>query len=202
MTDVNNLQQDHELGWDDEIEKESEFIILPEGDYNFTVGKVERGRFNGSEKMPACYKATVTLMIHSDQGDVPITHNLFLHTKTEGLLSAFFMGIGQKKKGEKLRMNWGAVTGSKGRCKLEVRKFISNKSGEELQSNEVKKFYEPTGFQPAQQAPQASQTNYQAPPAQQPYAAPQNQAPFPTQAPPANQSYPPTGQGGFTPGAF
>ena len=49
MTDVNNLQQDHELGWDDEIEKESEFIILPAGDYNFTVGKVERGRFNGSD---------------------------------------------------------------------------------------------------------------------------------------------------------
>lgn len=202
MADVNNYQQDHELGWDDEIEKESEFIILPAGDYNFTVGKVERGRFNGSEKMPACYKATITLMIHSDQGDVPITHNLFLHTKTEGLLSAFFIGIGQKKKGEKLRMNWSTVTGSKGRCKLEVRKFISNKSGEELQSNEVKKFYEPTGYNPAQQA--APQQTYQAPPQAQQQPQQTYQAPFPTQQAPQQAPFPTNGQqpGGFTPGAF
>ena len=48
--------------WDDEIEKDGgDFVLLPEGDYNFTVAKFERGRFAGSEKMPACNQAKLEL---------------------------------------------------------------------------------------------------------------------------------------------
>ena len=37
--------QGHELGWDDQIEKGgSDFIVLPEGDYDFVVTEFERGR--------------------------------------------------------------------------------------------------------------------------------------------------------------
>lgn len=91
---------ERELGWEDEIEKDgSDFILLPEGDYDFTVAKFERARFQGSVKMPACNQAKLELTVHSpEHGDVTIFHNLFLHTKTEGLLSNFFAGIGQKKK--------------------------------------------------------------------------------------------------------
>ena len=33
-----NTALEHELGWDDTITKDSnEFILLPEGEYNFTV---------------------------------------------------------------------------------------------------------------------------------------------------------------------
>ena len=134
---------ERELGWDDEIEQDQkDWEPLPEGDYDFTVTAFERGRFEGSKKLPPCNKAVVTISIESPEyGTATIMHNLFLHTKTEGLLSAFFCSIGQKKHGEKLRMNWQAVIGSKGRCKVGIREW-TNKNGEVIKSNEIKKFYE------------------------------------------------------------
>lgn len=133
---------ERELGWDDEIQKDSgEFIVLPAGDYNFTVTKFERGRFSGSDKMPACNQAKLELTVHSPElGDVVVFHNLFLHTKTEGLLSNFFASIGQKKKGEPTQMNWTLVVGSKGRLKLEINKF-TGRDGDERTNNQVKTFY-------------------------------------------------------------
>lgn len=131
---------ERELGWDDTIEKDGgEFILLPAGEYDFTVTKFERARYAGGAKLPACNQAKLELTVHSPQGDVVVFHNLFLHTKTEGLLSNFFAGIGQKKKGEKLRMNWGTVVGSTGRCKLEVHKF-AKQDGTESSNNQVKTF--------------------------------------------------------------
>ena len=134
-------QVDRELQWDDTIEKESsDFVLLPEGDYNFVVDSFERGRHGGSEKLPACNKAVLKLRVESDKGTALITHNLFLHTKTEGLLSAFFESIGQKKKGEKMAMNWSRVPGATGRAKVGIHTYV-NKDGEERQSNDIKKFY-------------------------------------------------------------
>lgn len=184
---------ERELGWDDEIEKEgSGFILLPPGDYNFTVAKFERGRFQGSNKMPPCNQAKLELTIHSpEHGDVTVFHNLMLHTKTEGFLSNFFTGIGQKKPGEKLRMNWNAVVGAKGRCKIVENKYMSR--GEERVNNQIDTFYPYEEYlkharqqQPMQQAPQQ-------PPMQ-------NQEPFPTGQPQQQQQY--QQQGGFTAGQF
>lgn len=184
---------ERELGWDDQIEKDGgEFVVLPAGDYDFTVTKFERGRFAGSEKMPACNQAKLELAVHSpEHGDVIVFHNLFLHTKTEGLLSNFFAGIGQKKKGEPLKMNWNAVVGAKGRLKLEINNF-KGRDGQDKTNNQVKSFYswEELGQQP-QQGYQAPQQQYQQLPQQQYNQAPptqynqqqqpQQQAPFPGQ---------------------
>lgn len=135
------MTEERELGWNDEIEKENEFILLPEGDYDFTVTKFERARHSGSANLPPCHQAKLELTIHSaEHGDVIVFHNLFLHTKTEGLLSNFFAGIGQKKKGEKARMDWNKVVGSKGRCKIKQNKYTTSK-GEERVNNQVQKFY-------------------------------------------------------------
>ena len=113
---------------------------LPEGDYDFIVESFDRGRHNGSEKLPPCNKAVLKLRVKSTDGrEVTVTHNLFLHTITEGMLSAFFESIGQKKKGEPLRMNWQMVPGAKGRLKLGVHKYT--KDGQERTSNDVKRFY-------------------------------------------------------------
>lgn len=132
-----------ELGWDGVIENDgSEFILLPEGDYDFEVVDFERARHAGSDKLPPCNKAVVQLKIDAPEGTAFIKNNLFLHTQTEGLLCAFFTAIGQRKKGERVTMNWNAVKGSRGRCKLGIRTWTS-KSGEEMQSNEVKRFLEP-----------------------------------------------------------
>lgn len=131
---------DRELGWDDAIEKDSDFIILKEGDYNFSITGYDRARHPGSAKLPPCNKAVVHVHIDSPEGSATINHNLFLHSKCEGMLSAFFEGIGLKKKGEKITMNWNQVTGATGRCKVTVRKY-TNKDGEERESNQISRFY-------------------------------------------------------------
>jgi hypothetical protein len=134
-----------ELQWDDVIERDaSEFVLLQEGDYDFTVESFDRARHNGSEKLPPCNKAVLKLRIDSDQGTAYINHNLFLHTITEGMLSAFFACIGQKKKGEPLRMDWGRVPGSTGRAKVGIHTY-KNKDGEDRRSNEIKRFYPKEG---------------------------------------------------------
>lgn len=131
----------HELDWNSTIEKDSgDFILLPKGDYEFRVSSFERGRHPGSEKLPACNKATVFIEINAPEGTVQIKNQLFLHTKTEGLLSSFFAAIGQKKKGEKLQMNWNTVTGSTGRVQIGIRTWTAT-DGREMESNEIIKFY-------------------------------------------------------------
>lgn len=137
---------DRELGWDDTIEKESDYVVLPEGDYDFTVESFERGRHNGSDKLPPCNKATLKLRVVSSEGEATITHNLFLHTITEGMLSAFFSSIGQKKKGEPLRMNWNMVPGSTGRAHIAPE---ADRNDPTKKYNRVKRFYpkEPKKFE-------------------------------------------------------
>lgn len=136
---MSNIER--ELGWDDEIEKDSgDFILLPEGDYDFVVESFERGRYNGGEKLPPCNMAILNIKIEVPEGTAIIQNRLYLHTKTEGLISAFFTSIGQKKKGEKMKMDWSKVTGAKGRCKVGIHEWY-NDSGEKKQSNDIKKFY-------------------------------------------------------------
>ena len=128
--------------WNDTIENDGEFKLLPEGDYDFTVQSFERGRFNGSEKMSACPMAILSIRVSGPAGATTLSHNLFLHSKSEWALCAFFTAIGHRKSGEPLRMDWSKVSGSSGRCKLGVRKWMG-KDGQERESNEINRFYEP-----------------------------------------------------------
>lgn len=148
MEQYNSYQQNQELGWDAEIRKESEFILLEPGDYDFIVESFERSRYEGSTKMSACNCADLSLRIDTANGPVTIKHKLFLHQKTEWALSAFFRCIGQKKKDEPLRMNWNAVPGSKGRCKIGHKNYNDN------EYNEIKKFYPADEVTPGMQQPQ------------------------------------------------
>lgn len=135
---------EREFGWDDQIENDGpEYVILPEGDYDFEVLSMERSRHGGSEKLPPCNKATLSIRITAENGDsTMVRHNLFLHSKCEGMLCAFFTAIGHRKHGEKISMNWNAVPGSRGRCKVKIRTWKGN-DGEDKQNNEIAKFYEP-----------------------------------------------------------
>lgn len=136
----------YELGWDAEIENEGkEFVVAEPGDYDFTVTGFERSRHGGSEKMPPCNKAilTIRLDVPNANGECIIKHNLFLHSKSEWRLCEFFTSIGQRRKGQRVSMNWNAVVGSKGRCKVKKRSFKSN-SGNDLWTNDIEKFYAPS----------------------------------------------------------
>lgn len=136
------MDEQRELSWDDEIENDSsDFEVVPEGDYNFEVTKFERGRSKGSDKLPPCNMAILTIRLSDGKHSTTVTENLILHTKMEWKLSQFFCAIGQKQRGEKVRMNWQAVYGAKGRCRVGIRKYKSN-SGEDKEINEIQKFYE------------------------------------------------------------
>lgn len=134
------IEEFRELAWDDEISEESSFILLPEGDYTFTVKSFERARFNGSEKMPPCNMAKVTFTIHGVDGDADVTENFLLCNRMEWKLSALFLSLGLKKHGEPLRMNWNAVPKSTGKCHIFVDTYVK-KDGSQGQSNKIKKFY-------------------------------------------------------------
>ncbi len=130
--------QGYALDWDSDIQHDGlDFIIVPEGDYDFEVIDFERARHPGSDKLPPCPKAIVQIKIETDEGVSIIRHNLFLHSKTEGLLCDFFRGIGQRQRGEKISMNWNKVVGSTGRARVGIRKW----DGREF--NEIKRFYDP-----------------------------------------------------------
>ena len=70
-----------ELSWDDEVEKGEEYTLLPEGDYDFTIESFERGRFEGSEKVPPCNKAILRIRVDAPQGSTTITESLLLWDK-------------------------------------------------------------------------------------------------------------------------
>ncbi len=145
---------EREFGWDDEIQNDSpDFVLLPEGDYDFEVVTYERARHPGSDKLPPCNKAVVHIRIQGEEGEITLKHNFFLHSKTEGILCSFFTSIGQREKGEKLKMNWPAVPGSKGRCKLGTKKYKPEGKTDELTFNEIKRFYEPAEKPPTQHQP-------------------------------------------------
>ena len=141
-----------ELGWDDAIENDgSDYVTLPAGDYDFEVIDFERGRHGGGGKLPACNKAVLTIRCEGKEGVSTIKHNLFLHTKTEGLLCSFFASIGQRKKGQRVNMDWGKVVGATGRCQVGIRNW-TNDQGEEKVFNEIKRFheYDAPNFKPGQ----------------------------------------------------
>lgn len=142
MNDMNN--EGRAFGWDDEFTNEQqEFTLLPEGDYPFEVTGMERARFEGSANLPPCSMAKLTLRIYGGaKGDTTVTDRLFLHTKTQGLLGAFFESIGQCKRGETFRPRWNEVVGAKGICKLGIHDYVK-KDGTNGQSNEVSRFLPP-----------------------------------------------------------
>ena len=55
-------------------------------------------------------------------------------------MAAFFRAIGQKKHGEKARMDWNKVVGARGKARFKIREYT--KDGETRQVNEVDRFYD------------------------------------------------------------
>jgi len=164
-----------ELGWDEQIESpnEGDFAIFPNGVYPFVVTGHEKGRFEGSEKLPACNQ--VIANIEFDGGPLldttTVRHRLYLHTNMTGLLSQFFRGVNLRKHGDPLVLKWDAVAGRRGWAELGTREH----KGKTYQS--IKKFLDQEDWptQVGQPAVPVQQQQFQ-PPAQP--APPVGDAPF------------------------
>lgn len=135
----NEVKKESALDWNSEIQAETTYFALDPGVYEFDVVDIEKGYHGGSEKLPACNKAIVHLKVHYCKGkDVKVQKQLFLHSKTEGFLAAFFISIGLMEKGESLSMNWDAAIGRSGRAEFYNRESATGKS-----YFEVKRFLPP-----------------------------------------------------------
>lgn len=191
-------ESDGAFGWEDEIENEDAFVLLPDGDYWFKIMKVDKGRYDGGPKISACPKAIVEFEITCPDGNtVTLTENFLLHQKMEWKLSQFFASIGMKAKGEKLKMNWSpAIIGKTGICKIIVNKYT--KGGSEHENNRIDKLY-PSYDQPNLPPPQQAQPGYSQPVYNQPpqgYGQPAQGYSQPAYAPPQAYQQPQNGWGG------
>ena len=143
MADMNEALG-RELGWDDQIENDgADFEPLPDGEYDFEVRTMERGRFAGSDKMAACNKATIDCIIKDAEGkEHHVYDDLILNSKMEWKLCQFFLCIGQRAKGEKLKPRWNEVVGSTGRFKIYLNES-TDKNGKPRRNNKVDEYLAP-----------------------------------------------------------
>lgn len=133
-----------ELDWDSQIENDgNDFEPLPAGVYDFEVRSMERGRFPGSDKVSACHKAELDLVVRDEKGNERhIFDDLLLNSKFEWKLSQFFISIGQKKKGETLKPNWTAVPGATGKMDIYINEY-KTKEGVQKRNNKVSQYLPP-----------------------------------------------------------
>jgi len=123
--------------WDDEIEEEREFSVVPEGKYDFEVTAFERSTYDGSEKIPPCKMALVTFKLTDGSKTGFCTERYYLCKSQEWKLSSLFKACGLKKSGEKTKMQWDKLIGSKGSAKVGIRTYNDN------EFNTIKNFIEP-----------------------------------------------------------
>ncbi|CAK7086125.1 MAG: hypothetical protein ENTA_05121 [Enterocloster clostridioformis] len=143
MADMNEALG-RELGWDDQIENDgADYEPLPDGEYDFEVRTMERGRFAGSDKMAACNKATIDCIVKDAEGkEHHVYDDLILNSKMEWKLCQFFLCIGQRAKGEKLKPRWNEVVGSTGRFKIYLNEY-TDRNGKPRRNNKVDEYLAP-----------------------------------------------------------
>ena len=126
-----------ELGWDDEIEKGADYVLLPEGEYDFTIESFERGRFEGSDKAPACPRAELKVKVETSEGVCIMNESLLLYDRMQWKLAEFFLSIGAEEVNGKVKMNWNIVPRATGRAIIEQR---ADRKDPNKKYNHVKKF--------------------------------------------------------------
>lgn len=142
-----NTTTGRELGWDDTIQNDGQdFEPVAVGDYDVTIEKFDRSRSKGEGKLPPCNMAVVYFTVHAYDRDITIRENYLLHSSLEWKLSELFCGVGLKKKGEELRMNWQMLPGKKARAKVGLKPSSKDPS---KQYNFIEKLYpyEPPKYQ-------------------------------------------------------
>ena len=138
-------------GWNDDLPPPKEFVLMPEGDAQFEVLKMERARRDWG-KLGTVNVADLTLRVVSFAApDDPqeLEAAIPLHPKMAWKAYQFFASIGQYKHGDveagkPFRPNWAKVEGACGCCTIKHRPW-KNKAGKEMKSPEVNDFLDEQG---------------------------------------------------------
>lgn len=104
MADYSSYSEYEELDLNGSIEQESQFVDIPVGDYDGIIDHYELGtcdwdneNYNGKKML------TVYINVYAGGQEVQLRDNIVLVKNMEWKLSQFFLGTGQKKKGEVLQ---------------------------------------------------------------------------------------------------
>lgn len=129
------------MDWESTIENDGTRIVtLPEGDYEFTVTKFEKGWYDGSSKIPACPKAMLEFTIEvSGVGTSIVKENIYIDESVEWKICEFFRCIGLRKHGERQKMPWAQCVGKKGVAHISVNEYVGN-DGKNYKNNKIVRF--------------------------------------------------------------
>ena len=131
----------YELDWEEEFQSSDEYLLLKEGDYNFTVIKFERGRFPGGQKIPECKKVILTLAVNTPEGTANVKYDLIMWSTLSFRIKNFLVSIGQVNREDKtIKPRWNDVIGCQGRAHFKPREYTVN--NEKRETNDVEKFYD------------------------------------------------------------
>lgn len=210
--------QDVALDWDvcEADPDDGGWTLLPEGFYPFRVERMERERYQGSQKMPQCPMAKLTLAVTGADGrDTTVQQRLYITRNQLWKVSRFMESVGRGRNADgKVIIDWGGIEGMGGFVKLKVRSY-TGRDGRERQTNDVEWFVKPEEQQEAWEsydaacraaAAQAAPAPQQQAPGYAPQAsqAPQNGAfaPAPQYSPAPGAPAPQTAAQGVQPPAF
>ena len=140
------------IGWDDEVSEKdagssenNEFVVLPPGEYPFTIVKKELGKFKGSEKLSACNMVKIELIVDGgDKGKAYVYHRFYMHTKMLWKIYQFLQAIGLHKSGDGAGpIPWNSVKkGMKATCHVTVYQPKSGKFKGQY-ANDIESFSAP-----------------------------------------------------------
>lgn len=177
------------------------WTLLPEGFYPFRVERMERERYQGSQKMPQCPMAKLTLAVAGTDGrETAVQQRLYITRNQLWKVSRFMESVGRgRNEAGKVIIDWGGIEGMGGFVKLKVRSY-TGRDGQERQTNDVEWFVKPEEQQEAWESYDAAcrAAAAQAAPAPQQQAA--GYAPQASQAP-QNGAFAPAPQYSPAPGA-
>ncbi len=125
------------LDWNDSVEKGADYIMLPEGDYDFVIESFERSMYEGSEKVPACPRAELKVKVETPEGVCIMNESFLLYDRMQWKLAEFFLSIGAEEVGGRVKMNWNLVPRATGRATVEIR---PDRNDPTKKYNHVKKF--------------------------------------------------------------
>lgn len=125
------MSEDKRIGWDYKLTEEDtkdnqEFLILPDGEYNAVIEKLERAQYAGSAHIQASPMAVLYLAV--DGGDLGTAHpktNIILNQKLAWKIDmlAISCGFWKKDEGRGKSMPWSEVQGCAVRVKLGHREY-------------------------------------------------------------------------------
>ena len=139
-TEMASSSNSEALDWDATIDGDTKPAFVPlNGEYHFRVKYFERDRFPGSQKLPPCNKAKLTLEVTTENDPVTVKTDLILCRTLEWKIAAFFRSLGFKKDGERIKMDWSGVVGAEGNAVFKVRSYVNN-FGTTVNINDVDKY--------------------------------------------------------------